>query len=89
MSHLAYLLIKITLAVALLTALFGVLPTSPFSDVITELIAFVQSDSVSQGMAWLAWFFPIGNVVSWIPGVVNAILVVYGAKMSFLVLDLL
>lgn len=89
MSQTVYLIVRLTLAVALITALFGVLPTSPFADVITELIAFIHSDSVRQGMSWLAWFFPIGNVITWAQSAISAILVVYGAKMSFLVLDLL
>lgn len=89
MSQTVYLIIRLTLAVALITALFGVLPASPFADVVTEIIAFIQSDSVHQGMSWLAWFFPIGNVILWAQSAITAILVVYGAKMSFIILDLL
>lgn len=89
MSRFAYVLIAFTLMVSLITAFFGLLPNSPFSDVITELIVFIQSDSVAQGLRWLAWFFPIGNVVTWIPAIINAMLAYFGARLSLMVLNIM
>lgn len=88
MTRFAVLLIMISVATALLVSFFGILPESPFADVIVEVIAFLQSDSVHQGLSWLSWFFPIGNVVLWIPAVVNSVIVFYGAKLTLLVLKL-
>lgn len=88
MTKFAYLLIMLSIAIALLVSFFGLLPESPFADVVIEAIAFLQSESVHQGLSWLSWFFPIGNVVLWIPAVVNAVLVFYGAKLTLLVLKL-
>ena len=88
MTRFAYLLIMLSIAIALFTSFFGILPDSPFADVVIEIIAFLQSDSVHQGLSWLSWFFPIGNVVLWIPSVVNAVIAFYGAKFTLLVLKL-
>ena len=88
MTRFAFLLIMLSVAIALFVSFFGILPDSPFADVVIEAIAFLRSESVHQGLSWLAWVFPIQNVVMWIPGVVNAVLVFYGAKMTLLVLKL-
>ena len=88
MTRFAYLMIMLSVAIALLVSFFGVLPTSPFADVVIELIAFLHSDSVKQGLSWLSWFFPVGNIALWIPAVVNAVIAFYGAKLTLLVLHL-
>ena len=88
MTRFAYLLIMLSIAIALFVSFFGILPDSPFADVVIEAIAFLQSESVHQGLSWLSWFFPIGNVVLWIPAVVNAVVAFYGAKLTLLVLKL-
>lgn len=88
MTRFLYLVLMLGIAIVLIRAFFGILPDSPFQDVIVELIAFLHSETVSQGLSWLAWVFPIQNFVLWIPAVVNAVLAFYGARMTLLVLRL-
>lgn len=89
MSRFAFALVALTIVTTLISAFFGLLPDSPFSEIVIELVAFLHSETVSQGLSWLAWFFPIGNVVNWIPAVVNAILAFCSARMILIALNVL
>ena len=88
MTRYVYLLSFFALAVALVLAFFNGLPDSPFSDAITDLIAFLQSESVSQGLSWLAWFFPVTNFVHWLPGFINALIVFFTLRGTLFILSL-
>lgn len=88
MSRFAYLLIVFGLALTIILGFFNLLPNSPFLNTINDLITFVQSSTVAQGMSWLAWFFPIGNILTWIPATLNAMVAFYGARFTLLILKL-
>ena len=89
MGQFVYLLAVFSIAVSLITAFFAALPQNPFANAINDAIAFLMSDSVAQGLSWLAWFFPIANFVNWIPAVVNAVIAFKVARLTLLVLKLL
>lgn len=88
MTRFAYLLILFGLAVGLVTAFFEGLPNSPFTNTINDMIAFLGSESVHQGLAWLSWCFPIANVIAWIPAFVNALIAFFTARGLLFVLSL-
>lgn len=88
MSKFAYILVLFSLAVGLLMAFFGGLPESPFNSAVTDLIAFLQSDSVAQGLSWLAWFFPVTSFVHWIPAFINALIAFFTLRATLFVLSL-
>lgn len=88
MSAFLKVVIMFGIAVTLISAFFGLLPVSPLLETIQEMKTFLMSESVSQGLAWFAWFFPVGNIVSWFPAIVNAVIAFYGAKMTLLILKL-
>lgn len=88
MTRFAYLVVMLGIAVTLILAFFDALPPSPWENTINDLIAFIHSSVVAQGMSWLAWFFPIGNVLTWIPATLNAMVAFYGARFALLVLKL-
>lgn len=88
MTRFAFLLALFAIALTLILAFFDALPASPFLNTINDLITFVHSSTVAQGMSWLAWFFPIGNVITWIPATLNAMVAFYGAKFTLLILKL-
>lgn len=64
---------------SMLPIVIQALPESPFAGWIADWVLFCQSDSVSQGLAWLAWFFPVNNWVALLPAIGNGILAYYGA----------
>lgn len=88
MTRFAYLLAYFALAIGLVMAFFNGLPDSPFSRVVTDLIAFLASDSVAQGLSWLAWFFPLGNVTTWIPAFFNALIIFFTLRGTLFILSL-
>ncbi len=88
MSRFVFLIAFLAIAVSIILAFFGLLPPSPFESTVAEIIAFLHSESVRQGLSWLAWFFPVQNIVLWFPAIVNAVIAFYGAKMLFLVFKL-
>lgn len=88
MTRFAYLLILFGLALSLVLLFFDGLPDSPFTNTINDMITFLQSDSVHQGLAWLSWCFPIANVIAWIPGFINALIVFFTARGLLFVLSL-
>lgn len=88
MTRVAYLLGMFALALALVSAFFEILPASPFLQMIEEFETFLQSESVHTGLAWFAWFFPVNNVLVWIPATVNAVVAFYGARLTLMVLKL-
>lgn len=88
MTRFAYLLAMLAIATSLLLAYFNLLPPSPFASAINDLVTFLSSDTVSQGLSWLAWFFPTTNFINWIPGIVNAIIAFNVARLTLLVLRL-
>lgn len=85
----AWLIFALAVVLGLLMLLPSLLPVSPFTEVVAEAVAFLHSETVGQGLAWLAWFFPIGNVVLWIPAFINAILGFTMARMTLVALQLL
>lgn len=89
MTRFAYVLIALSILVALLGNFFYLLPDSPFSEVVVEIVAFLHSETVTQGLSWLAWFFPISNVVNWVPAIINAILAFCSARMVLIALNVL
>lgn len=88
MTRFAYLLALFALALALVLAFFDALPSSPFINTINDMIAFLQSESVHQGLAWLSWCFPISNVLTWIPAFINALITFFTARGLLFVLSL-
>lgn len=88
MTRFAYLIGVFAIALALIGAAFNALPESPWLNAVNDAIAFLDSDSVAQGLGWLAWFFPIANFVNWIPATLNAVLMFHVARLSLLVLKL-
>lgn len=88
MTRFAYLVALFALAIALVTTFFEGLPDSPFTNAINDMIAFLGSESVHQGLAWLSWCFPIANVVTWIPAFVNALIAFFTARGLLFVLSL-
>lgn len=88
MTRFAYLLALFGLALALVLAFFDALPSSPFINAINDMIAFLQSESVHQGLAWLSWCFPIANVLTWIPAFINALIAFFTARGLLFVLSL-
>lgn len=64
---------------SLLPVVIQALPVSPFAQWLADWQVFCASESVAQGLSWLAWFFPVGNVVALIPAISNGILAYYGA----------
>lgn len=88
MTRFAYLLALFGLALALVLAFFDALPGSPFINAINDMIAFLGSESVHQGLAWLSWCFPIANVIAWIPAFINALIAFFTARGLLFVLSL-
>lgn len=64
---------------SLLPAVIQALPLSPFAVWLADWATFCQSESVSQGLSWLAWFFPVSSILALIPAISNGILAYYGA----------
>lgn len=88
MTRFAYLVALFGLALALVLAFFDALPSSPFGNAIADMIAFLGSESVHQGLAWLSWCFPIANVIAWIPAFINALIAFFTARGLLFVLSL-
>lgn len=88
MTRFAYLLAFFALAVSLVMAFFGALPDSPFLNARDDLIAFLGSEAVAQGLSWLAWFFPIANIANWIPAFINALILFFTLRGTLFVLSL-
>lgn len=66
-------------ALSLLPVVIQALPVSPFAAWLTDWVAFCQSESVAQGLSWLAWFFPVNSILALLPAIGNGILAYYGA----------
>lgn len=88
MTRFAYLIIFFSLAVSLVLTFFNGLPASPLTVPINNLIAFLQSESVAQGLSWLGWFFPIGDIVNWFPALINALIAFFTVRGTLFVLSL-
>lgn len=88
MTRFAYLIAYFALAVGLVMAFFNGLPNSPFLNARDDLIAFLMSDSVAQGLSWLAWFFPIANITTWIPAFFNALVIFFTLRGTLFILSL-
>lgn len=88
MTRFAYLLVYFALAVSLVLAFFNGLPASPWANTVNDLITFLGSETVAQGLSWLAWFFPIANFASWIPGFLNALIIFFTLRGTLFVLSL-
>lgn len=88
MTRFAYLLAFFALAVSLVLAFFNGLPQSPFANVVNDAIAFLSSESVAQGLSWLAWFFPISNAINLFSAFLNALIVFFTLRGTLFVLSL-
>lgn len=88
MSRFAYLVAYLGIAIALMTAFWAGLPENPFASVINDAIVFLNSESVAQGLRWLAWFFPTETVTSSLPAFINAILVFASIRGTLFILSL-
>lgn len=88
MTRFAYLIIFLGIAVTLLMAFFDALPPSPFASSVEDAIAFLTSESVARGLSWLAWFFPIVNITTWIPAFINALIAFFTLRGTLFVLSL-
>lgn len=88
MTRFAYLLAYFGLAVGLFLAFFAGLPPNPFATAINDFIVFLNSESVAQGLSWLAWFFPVDAVTIALPAFINALLVFFTIRATLFVLSL-
>lgn len=88
MTQYVYLVTFLALAIGLVSAFFFGLPDSPFTNTINDLITFLDSDTVAQGLSWLAWCFPIGDVVNWFPAFINALIAFFTLRGTLFVLSL-
>lgn len=88
MTRFAYLAALFAIAVTLLLAFFGGLPNSPFNSAITDLIAWLSSESLRQGLSWLAWFFPVTSVTNLIPAIINALMLFFTLRGTLFILSL-
>lgn len=88
MTRFAYLIAFLAIALSLVLAFFGGLPPSPFATTVSDLIAFLDSESVAQGLSWLAWFFPVSNFANWLPAFINALIAFFTLRGTLFVLSL-
>lgn len=73
-------LIKLALFVSAIGFALSVLPPDPLADAVVSWENFVTLEVVGQGLSWLAWFMPVGSVVSVIPAIANGIFAFYGVR---------
>lgn len=88
MTRFAYLLAYFGLAVGLFLVFFGGLPLNPFATAINDFIVFLNSESVAQGLSWLAWFFPVDAVTAALPAFINALIVFFTIRGTLFILSL-
>lgn len=88
MTKAAYLIIFLGLAVSLMLAFFDALPVSPFASTVEDMIAFLSSEAVARGLSWLAWVFPVNNIVALIPAFINALIAFFTLRGTLFVLSL-
>ena len=88
MTKFAYLIIFLGLAVSLVLAFFDALPPSPFQATVADFIGFLNSGAVAQGLAWLAWVFPVNNILALIPAFINALIAFFTLRGTLFILSL-
>lgn len=86
MTRFVYLIAFLGLAVSLMVQFFDRLPGSPFAAAIDNLIIYLET--IATGRAWLAWFFPINDLVLWIPGFINALIAFFTVRATLFILSL-
>lgn len=88
MTRFAYLLAFSALAIALVSVFWTGLPEDPFSQQVLDLIAFIRSPAVAQGIGWLSWFFPVQAVSQSLPAFINCLIAFFTLRGTLFVLSL-